>query len=461
MKSKNVSIVLLLFSIMLTAACSSGDGSSVAQEVDVIPAAPPEIDTSVPVLSLSESAWPVIHQNNSGSKESACCGPFSAGASAQFYEGARPVLTLIGPNYLYFQAAQVPELLAFDPDDISSGPVFTTAVDGTFPLTMGGGLVDSQDNVWWIINGRVVRFDETLSSSTASDVLLATDGAVVKGINGLTLLDDGNLLVTSMHENAWIVSTTENEDGVFPVLQQINLQNFTSQGELIWEGETGFPPRPVTMGEGSVFLVGGDWLVKLAYDSVDRVLQNEVVWSFLNPAEASSNLVKSNPVLVGDKICVTGGPNGISEQIVYCLDQITGALIHTLTPFPGSLGVTALHTLGAIESTQTLFALGNDSSGGGGVTAFDLADGEPLWTASLNNISEAFAVEAQTHRLFIAHRQDVQSPFSIVSIDAFDGTVTTVFADSSLQGNPTGHLASLGPGGLYYPIPTGMVRLWE
>ncbi|MFT5203887.1 MAG: hypothetical protein ACI9C1_003290 [Candidatus Aldehydirespiratoraceae bacterium] len=419
----------------------------------------PTTDEAEAVLSLSDSAWPVIHQSNAGIKQSAAAGP-SVDASAEFYEGPRPVLTVIGPNYLYYQAAQLPELFAFDPADIASGPVHSVEVDGSFPLTMGGGLVDSEAHVWWIIDGHVVRFDETLSTSTSSTELLAPDGSVVRGINGLTLLADGNLLVTSMSNYAWIVSTTLEPDGKYEVLQQIDLQMVTADGVPIWADESTFSPRPVTADSQNVFLSGGTWLARLAYDPATQTLSTDAAWAFQS-LEPGSVLVESNAALVGDQVCITARPGPTTLQQVYCLDQELGELNATLTPFPDAPGVSALHTLGAIEATETLFVLGNDDQGRGGVSAFDLGTGENLWTASLNNVSEAFVVSAPDHAVFIAHRHNPESPFSIVAIDATSGEVTTVFEDENLDRNPTGHLASLGPDGLYYPVPTGMVRLWN
>jgi len=47
-------------------------------------------------------------------------------------------------DYRSYQVARVPELDAFDPKNVADGPVHVAEIDGFFPTSTRGGLVDAR-----------------------------------------------------------------------------------------------------------------------------------------------------------------------------------------------------------------------------------------------------------------------------------------------------------------------------
>jgi hypothetical protein len=413
-------------------------------------------------LSISTTEWPVIHQNNLGTKESTNTGPVGQNILSEKYLGNKPVLMLQGNQYLYYQASQSPYLYAFDPNNIQSGPVFQKYTGAWFP-DMGGGMIDNLGNNWWNISGRLIRFNEILSTSDSSELFVIENGGQIPPANGITLLTPNRLMVSTVSNYAWVFnSELDSISNKFKLLDTINFKNFTFTGDSIWKDELIFSPRPIIDDSGYVYLVGGDWLVKLLFNQQTNKLNREIVWAYKNPNDSISDFTLSNPIIINNNICVTASASSTSHEKLYILNKVNGNLVYDITPFPSALGKDALHTLGGIQSSNIIFAICNSPDGDAGVSAYDLNTGLEKWPfVSLKNISEAFCISSSSNKVFLSYSEDAFSAFKIASIDINTGQYSDIYIDSSITVNPTGHLGLIGYTGLIYPTPTGIVRLFD
>jgi hypothetical protein len=413
-------------------------------------------------LTIPTDQWPVIHQNNYGTKESPYPGPVSLNIQTEESLNNKPVLMLQGNDYLYYQVSQLPYLYAFDPEDITSGPVHQVYTGAWFP-NMGGGMIDNLDNNWWNISGRLIRYNSTFTVVDSSQNYATNNGDPVPPVNGVSLLNGNRILASSVLNHAWILSTElDSLSNVFPILDTINFQNFIFNGDSIWLNTIQFNPRPILDDSGFVYLTGGDWLAKISFDTTTNKFNREIEWAFENPTAAVSEFTLSNPVIINNHICVSTTAQANSYEELYVLNLNTGMLEYSFTPFPNALGVDALHTLGGIQSSNSLFALGNSPDGNAGVASYNLSTGLELWPfVSLKNISEAFCISSANDKLYLSYSEDALSPFKIASIDLNSGISTDIYIDSTITALPTGHLGLIGSAGLIYPTPNGIIRLWN
>jgi outer membrane protein assembly factor BamB len=413
-------------------------------------------------VTIDFTEWAVIHQNNFGTKESTHPGPEGSNIQSEEFLNNPPVLMIQGSEYLYYQVSQSPNLYALDPENIQAGPVHQIATGASFP-NMGGGLVDDNGNNWWNVSGKLVRYNSTLTVTDVSENYAIEGGGAVPPTNGLTLLTERRIMASSVLNNAWIMSTEKDlTTNKFAILDTIDFQEFTYNGVAIWENETTFNPRPIIDNDGFIYLVGGDWLVKIAFDSSTDKLNREIVWAFNNPTAGVSDLILSNPIIINNNICISTTAEATSFEEVYVLNLDTGNLLHSLTPFPAAIGRDALHTLGGIQSSNLLFAIGNSPDGDAGVAGYDLNTGLEIWPfVSLKNISEAFCISSANNKIYLSYSEDTSSPFIITSIDITSGIAADIYEDASITTLPRGQLGLVSSAGLIYPTPNGIVRLWN
>jgi|TARA_B110000263_G_scaffold238362_1_gene239506 hypothetical protein len=413
-------------------------------------------------LEIPAFGWPVIHQNNLGTKESPHPGPTGAEIQSEQYYLNRPVLMLEGEEFIYYQVSQSPYLYAFDPHNMQAGPVHEVYTGVSFPQ-LGGGIIDNMNNNWWSIAGRLIRFNSTFSVIDSSSIYGMPTGGQVPPVNGLTLLNGNRILASSVLNYAWLLSTEKDSiTNYFPILDTLNFQEFTYNGNHVWQGVNIFSPRPIIDDEGFIYLVGGDCLGKISYNSINNNINTELEWAFINPNSEESDLTLSNPIIVNNNICITSNATGSIYEKVYCLDINTSELQYEFIPFPNAPGVDALHTLGGIQESNHLFIIGNSSNNNAGVAGYDLNTGNELWPfIPLNNISEAFCLSSASNKLYISYSESLTSPFVIASININTGTSLDIYSDPLITALPSGHLGLLGSSGLVYPTPNGIVRLWS
>lgn len=471
------------FCALFLLACGSESSQTVIVESPQIdtPPATTNIPENTPIthfpentpISLAQSDWPVIHQNNAGTKASEFETPMDSRVSIDKWTLPNStVLSLIGDNYIYHQAATGGKISAFKVDDLAQGPVHEMDLEAVFRT--GGGLIDSNKRLWWTADDKLVRLDEDLSGAILSQAMQPTIADSLAGsdfpyINGITLLSDSNILVTSVGQYAWIISTTVNENNELPIVQQINWQDLTVNGSSILAEETRFSPRPIIDEEGNIVIVSVNYMLKLNYNSTTRNFDSEVLWAFANPENISepnaSSLAISHAVKINDLTCVASAPMDIQNvQQVYCVNAQNGQLAHHFEPFPAAFGARALHTLGGLSQENWLVTIVNSNDNSGGMRVYDLHTGLALGERiTLNNISEAFVISTQNKHAYISHKI-AENEMAVLAVDLKAGSVTHVYQTEltdprSISSNLAPSLSAMGEQGLYIPLPDGLIRI--
>ena len=299
----NASLFLLTFTLL--SGCDSDDDST-AEEV--ITTEPP----AVVIPKIASSDWPVIHQNNQSTKDTLMLGPEVLDESkVDEWLTFNTVLLLLGENYLYQQPGQDTSIYAYDPNNLSAGPVFRVNLGASFP-DVGGGIIDYSGNLWFNLQDRIVRLSEDLSSATYSEHMADTFPATVTPKNnGMTLFSDGNILSTSTGKDAWLVSTAVNENNEFPVIIYFDFTQLQLNDEFILADETQFSPRPVLNDNDEFIIMSESYMVKLRYDAELKTIDNNIIWAFRNPennTSIQSTIAISHAVIMADKTCAATGP---------------------------------------------------------------------------------------------------------------------------------------------------------
>jgi hypothetical protein len=453
----NTLLFLLIFTLL--SGCSSDDDST---EEEVITTEPPVVI----IPKIASSDWPVIHQNNQSTKDNLTVGPEVLDQSKiDEWLTSNTVLLLLGENYLYQQPGQDTSIYAYDPNNLSAGPVFQVNLGVSFP-DVGGGIIDDNGNLWFNLQDRIVRLSEDLSSPTYSENMEDTfPGTVFPKNNGMTLFSDGNILSTSTGKDAWLVSTAINENNEFPVLAYFDFTQLQLNDEFILADETQFNPRPVLNDNDEFIIMSESYMVKLRYDTELKTIDNNIIWVFKNPENSNSiqsTIGISHAVIMADKTCAATGP--ITDAVtmkVYCVDSGSGVLLNEFEPFPNAPGARALHNLGGFRDTNSLVAIVNDTTGNGnaGVAVFDLTQNSQVGESVLFNfISESFVLAAGNQRIYLAKRDSLEEPFQILSIVVSTGEYTTIY-ESDASGPPRAGLGAVGEFGLYFPTPEGLVHI--
>ncbi len=369
-----------------------------------------------PPIRLADTAWPMIHCTQHGTKQATGPGPVSSRCHVQHHElGMTVVIMVTGKKYLYVQttplntSAQPSQsqdakttgdlLYAFDLDDIRQ-PCFRFATDASFPY-VAGGVVDNQGHVWWTVKNRVVRLSAELDEPVFSEAMRPVGLAY----NGLSILPDGNLLVVCKLA-AHIVSTRQrNADGEFRILSTLDLERIFGSELLL----PGIPVigRPVDDGQGDFFFNGAQTACRLSYDAEQQRLCPDPVWTFTN-TQSQSMFLLADPVLVGDTVWVITSPQNVFGCIAMpmqltCLDAASGKVKGQTFPFPRGLGNANLHTLGAAPNAGRVIAIFNSREPG--VVALETETLDVAWRFPLKNISEAFCLSEASGRVYIANRE--------------------------------------------------------
>lgn len=421
---------------------------------------PPKPDEAVQPIRLADTAWPMIHCTSEGTKEAVGSAPVRLVEDVQFFDpgsdalknGTASVLMPIGARYLYYQAAQN-WIFALDPDDIRR-PRFRFSTAGLGFPQVAGGVVDNEGHVWWTIENQIVRLDEDLSNPVYSEPMTPAK----LGYNAVNIMPDGNLLAVCKLA-AHIVSSRP-KAGALPLLSSTNLQRIfqlplpTPQQPLI--------PRPVDDGKGNLYFCAGQTVCRLRYDARRQRLLPKPVWSFTTPLEVGI-YAYADPVLINGRVWAITGSTGdtTSPMLLSCLDAETGAVRGQSMPFPTVLDSTTWHTLGGAPQMGLVIAIcntGNDD--GGGVVAIDQETLDVVWRFPLKNIGEAFCLSEATGRVYISSMEsDDGAPLRFWAISLKTGQGTLLHERPSEE-VPPNSLPSIGyDGNLYYPTPSGLVKL--
>lgn len=465
--------MFVLCCAVLVSGCGSDNGGTANDPL------PPIISTSPPgsplvntAITLANSDWPVIHQNNATTKSSAFPAPTDNHVvTDKWQSSASSVLYLIGENYLYNQAATGGVISAFIPDNLAQGPVHQ--IDLAAEFRTGGGMIDSNHRLWWTANDRLVRVEQDLSGAVFSQPMLPSiadelGNADFPYLNGTTLLPDSNILVSSVGQFAWIINTTQNTDREFSIVNQLNWQNLTLNGQPILVNETRFSPRPLINEDGDIVIVSYNYMLKLHYNSATQNFDNEVVWAFANPendAENVSSLAVSHAVQINGLICVASAPQTLANvQQVYCVDEQNGQLVYQFEPFPTAFGAGALHTLGGLNKENWLVSIANTSDNSAGMHTYNLDTGQEVsGIVHLNHISEAFVISEANKHAYISHKI-AEDQLAVSAVNLETGLSTEIYTSSfndprSIFSGLAPSLSALGKHGLYIPVPDGMVRI--
>ncbi|MEZ4251872.1 MAG: PQQ-binding-like beta-propeller repeat protein [Polyangiales bacterium] len=414
-------------------------------------------------LVAADVPWPMIHQNGRGTKEGVGGGP-SVGRVREEGGAGTPILLLVGDELVYQQTAGSSVIRAFARGDVTT-EVASIDIGAPWPIG-GGGNVDQDRRIWW--NGRdadgnmaVVRVEGSLTAPVYSAPLTIPSGERGVSYNAITFLPDGALLVGTMSPYLFVVESEVGADGRFALRETFTKQEFrTADDRVVFSEAASYGPRPVEDPDGEHFYVNDSLvLAKLRYDAASGTFDRTVAWVFEGPEGARANLAVSNPIVVGDSVCVATEPLVAEDsQRVHCVDRETGTLRFSVTPFPRA-GISAAHTLGAIESRGWVFSIARSEDGGGGVAGFSLATGEPLWPyVELDQVSESFVIAPDDLRLYVASMEAGTRRFEIRAVDLTNGSSRAIYAATSVR-SPSPALGALGGDNLYFPTPNGFVRI--
>lgn len=430
---------------------------------------PPKVDETVP--------WPVIHQGDKAHKAVPGVGPESDDLVIDHWLSTEPLVTVVGQDYLYQQGFGTPELRLFDLENMSQGPIKRVLLPGIWPAA-GGGVVDTCGNTWWTATDRLYRVNRDFTEVIASQsLLLQMDNPNLSLLtNAVSILPDGNLMVSTMQKHVFIVGHETNPNGQLPLIATQDLSQFRREDGTqfdnlgLFGSLVGFIYRPVTEGDGSYFFLSNRHLFKVQYDAQQERLVEEVEWAFEFPNGENPS---ANAMIVNDLVCVATQPapgNRDGMQHVYCLDKVSGALVYDLVPFPVP-GAKSAHTLGAIEEDNMLFTIADTrDSNSGGVAGYDLRTGEKLWpNVTLPNVSQSFAIAKGNRKLYIISQDSIFNKINLHVIDVDSGDERVLVELSSILTDllpirlpPLASLPVVGHNGnLYYTWPNGMTRIQD
>lgn len=451
--------------ILTTIACGSSESWRSQSAKPNATANPAELSLATPTAyapTLGATPWPTIHQNDRGTKEGGD-GPL-APKTFDRYTGTDSILMTVGNKYLYHQGLLDTKIRLFDPKAVKSGPIREFDLGNPWPVA-GGGNIDQYGNSWWTGGSVLIRLNEDITKATYSGDLLKAlpAGATPPTLfNSVNFLSDGTVLVSTMQEWAFLIDPTPAVDGKFPVRSAVSKLSFTYRGEQIIKETDSYGPRPIIDTDGGIYLVSSHALAKITYNKTSKSFDREALWMFRNPqnlTETGSNMAVSNPVVVGPYVCTVTDPEvSTLFQEVYCLDRQTGELKHRFQPFDKP-DISAAHTLGAIEATQELFVIADDSGDKGGVAGFSLKTGKKLWpNVPLKKVSDSLVLSASKRRLYVTASGTRRGTIDLHAVDIDSGATKVIDTILTLR-DPLSSLGAIDANGsLFFPLPGGFTR---